>query len=380
MWMKILLNAINVIGTGAQVVVRNILSTMPVMSPEDSFVAILPDGFGYETLATQDNLQTHYIPRSRYHILSRLEDLYVNIPNWCRKFDVDACFTLGDIGPAKLPVPQVVLLHQPWIVYREPQIEAQWPYPERWKLWYSRWQFRQMMRHCAAVFVQTPVMASRMRQLYGVAPKKVHVILQTVPEHVQVMASKKVKPNNHMIEVDKPCRLLFLAAGYEHKNHSILPALVQKLRQRGLADLVHIFVTLDPAARKYEHHLLDSLASHSDCVTNLGRLKMNQVPGAYAAAHALFMPTLVESFGLIYLEAMVNGCPILTSDRDFARWMCQDLALYFDPLDPVSIVDTLECFLGNGSPSSYKTRTAERLSGFPDSWDSVAQQYLDVIR
>ena len=69
------------------------------------------------------------------------------------------------------------------------------------------------------------------------------------------------------------------------------------------------------------------------------------------------MPTLVESFGLIYLEALMFRLPILTSDRDFAHWMCRDLALYFDPMDPVSIVNTIE------ATQSFPARTSEVLSG-----------------
>jgi len=50
--------------------------------------------------------------------------------------------------------------------------------------------------------------------------------------------------------------LLFLAAGYEHKNHVILPSLVRELRRRGLANIIQIFVTLDASKSPYEQNMI----------------------------------------------------------------------------------------------------------------------------
>ncbi len=61
----------------------------------------------------------------------------------------------------------------------------------------------------------------------------------------------------------------------------------------------------------------------------------------YLACNALLLPTLLESFSGTYLEAMHFGRPILTSNLDFARDVCDDAALYFDPWDPVAIKDAI---------------------------------------
>ena len=316
--------------------------------------------------------------RPANRILARLADIHLNVGQWCREFQADICFTLGDVGPVRLEVPHVVLLQQALIVYRDETFERLWTPGERWKFRYTRWHFGRMAPHCAAVTVQNPVMARRVHQIYHVPMGKLWVVPSTLPAHLQ-MHLGSIQPNARMTVVNKPNRLLFLAAGYEHKNHVILPAVVQELRRRGLAGVVQIFVTLDLTIRSYERDLLARLAPYTDCVTNLGRLARDQVSGAYAAASALFMPTLVESFGLIYLEAMAHGCPILTSDRDFARWMCGDLGLYFDPTNPVSIADTLQQFVNEGAPTQYAERASQRVADFPTSWEPVAQQYVEIL-
>ena len=121
-------------------------------------------------------------------------------------------------------------------------------------------------------------------------------------------------------------------------------------------------------------------AEDRDVVHNLGNLTAEQVRAAFVASSALFLPTLVESYGLPYLEALALRRPILTSDRDFARWICGDLALYFDPLDAASIADAIERHANEPMPADYAERAAHRLRAFPADWGEVARRLEDVLR
>ena len=47
----------------------------------------------------------------------------------------------------------------------------------------------------------------------------------------------------------------------------------------------------------------------------------------------IFLPTLLKVFIAAYPEAMKIEKPIMTSNYSFATDVCQDSALYFDPLD-----------------------------------------------
>jgi glycosyltransferase involved in cell wall biosynthesis len=378
--MRVLLNGINAFSKGGRAVVSNVATLIAEAGKDIHFDLVLPAGHGYEHVHSEGNLNVHLINCSGSRTLQRFLDIHFYIAKWCRQFQSDICFTLGDVGPARLPVPHVVLLQQAMIVYRDLAFERLWTMSERLKFRYTRRHFGKMAANCAAITVQSPVMAKRLNDTYHNIPlDNIWVIPSTVP---RCLPSEKVSvmPESHMMSVNKPYRLLFLAAGYEHKNHIILPSLVLELRNRGLSDQVQIFVTLDPDVSPYEHKLLSSLSSYTDCITNLGRVGRSQVAGCYAAASALFIPTLVESFGLIYLEAMSHGCPILTSDRDFAKWICGDTACYFDPLDPISIVNTLEKFVKEGKDKEYKRIASQRLKEFPSSWKIVARQYVDMLR
>jgi glycosyltransferase involved in cell wall biosynthesis len=58
------------------------------------------------------------------------------------------------------------------------------------------------------------------------------------------------------------------------------------------------------------------------------------LPGLYAGAELLLMPSLYEGFGLTCLEAMACGTPVVASDRGALPETCAGAALLADPEDP----------------------------------------------
>ena len=91
--------------------------------------------------------------------------------------------------------------------------------------------------------------------------------------------------------------------------------------------------------------------------------------GIYKRIDALLMPTLLESFSIVYLEAMYYKVPILTSNMWFAKSVCGNAALYFDPLDENDIYNSIEKFLTNNTlRANLMKKGLIQLSKFP-SWD-----------
>lgn len=91
---------------------------------------------------------------------------------------------------------------------------------------------------------------------------------------------------------------------------------------------------------RWETDHLNSLAISGQC------LDMDAHDGEllYLYQHALCMvyPTLYEGFGLPVLEAMANGCPVVTADSGSIREVGGDAVEYVDPFDASSIASTIE--------------------------------------
>ena len=58
-----------------------------------------------------------------------------------------------------------------------------------------------------------------------------------------------------------------------------------------------------------------------------------QLPGLYAGALALAMPSLYEGFGLPVLEAMASGVPVVAANRTALPETCGGAALLMEPDD-----------------------------------------------
>jgi len=82
--------------------------------------------------------------------------------------------------------------------------------------------------------------------------------------------------------------------------------------------------------------------------------KINQVNASdgllkhlYKHAEFLIYPSIEEGFGFPLLEAFVNGCPVACSDCSSLHEVGGDAPFYFDPLNTVSIKNTVEELLSS---------------------------------
>ncbi|MBI2442584.1 MAG: glycosyltransferase family 4 protein, partial [Candidatus Levybacteria bacterium] len=98
----------------------------------------------------------------------------------------------------------------------------------------------------------------------------------------------------------------------------------------------------------------------------------------YKHAKALIMPSLMEGFGLPPLEAMANDCIVLASSIPSLREICNNAAIYFDPMDISDIARKMSSalLLTDGQKASLRKRGTARVKEF--SWKKMAERTLQV--
>jgi glycosyltransferase involved in cell wall biosynthesis len=316
-------------------------------------------------------LNIHSIFRS--NVCWLLLNYYV-LPRIIRKLKVDVVFNLSDIV-LTTPVRQVYLLDWPYAVYPESLAWKRMSWRAFAKRKIKLELFKLSIRNASLVVAQTQAMSDRLRQQYGISEiKVVHnaVSLENLNGTVDVLpVAFDVLPS--------ATKFLYLSCYYPHKNFEIFLELAKKIKADQLNYVIVITIDKeeDPRCKKFLSAVKQ--LKLSDVIINVGSIPMEAVPAIYRACDALLMPTLLESFSGTYVEAMFHSVPILTSDFDFARCVCGDAALYFDPCNVESIMQCMRRVTEDQNiRNACVTAGASRLSEL-SSWEVAFSNFQLAI-
>ena len=103
-----------------------------------------------------------------------------------------------------------------------------------------------------------------------------------------------------------------------------------------------------------------------------------ELQALYKNALCFILPSLYEGFGLPVLEAMQNGCPVITSNISSLPEAGGDAALYVDPQDVNDIADKIQKVISN-----QKLRDDMMEKGYKQvkkfSWEKTARETLKAL-
>jgi glycosyltransferase involved in cell wall biosynthesis len=139
---------------------------------------------------------------------------------------------------------------------------------------------------------------------------------------------------------------VYVAHGYEHKNHSVIPDLLVALRDGAPQIKLRVVLTLDAASAAILYKKARQLGVDG-AISNVGIVKPSGLPALYSQADLALVPTLLEVSSACYPEAFRMGLPVITSDLPFARESCGDAAIYCDPRSPKSIAAAVKAVVSS---------------------------------
>ncbi|HZV20197.1 MAG TPA: glycosyltransferase family 4 protein, partial [Hyphomicrobiales bacterium] len=225
-------------------------------------------------------------------------------------------------------------------------------------------------RRADQIVVETQSVKDRLASLLGIDPAKIAVIANGLNP---VFRNYRQGEN----ETDGCTRILVPSAYYPHKNLEIIPEVAAAIRKADPGLGFQFQLTLDPESQPWRAlHRKTMALDAQNFVTTLGVLTLDDLARAYQKAAAVFLPTLREASTSVYPESFYFRRPLVTSDRDFARELCGDAALFIPPRDADAIAHCLIKLLrspdlGKGLAEAGERQLARR---YPDPDTKFAMQ------
>jgi len=248
----------------------------------------------------------------------------------------------------------------------------------------------ELMRDASRIVAATPLDKSQMIELYGANPRKIVVVpLGVDPGMFRPIPRGEAR---QVVGLDLPgmCRLvLFVGRMDPLKGLDTLLRAVCKLTDlepelvKGLCMAV-IGGDADEngAALNSELECLDKLKNEvglRDLVIFLGSRAQDTLPYYYSAAEVCVVPSHYESFGLVALEAMACGTPVIASRVGGLQLTVEDgVTGFLVPVgDPDALAEKLRLILADselrdrlGANARHKAQTY--------TWQVVAKRILKV--
>jgi glycosyltransferase involved in cell wall biosynthesis len=202
-----------------------------------------------------------------------------------------------------------------------------------------------------------------LRDRYGIDPSKVRVI----PEAPALALGSAVPA------VEQPYLLVVGDLRRKKNVAALVRAFAELHRERAIP---HRLVLAGADAG--EGSRLRALAADAP-VKLTGYVDDASLDALIRGAELLVNPSLYEGFGLVVLEAMTRGTPVLAARAGALPETGGDAAAYFDPHDPEGLRAALAELLG--APARRERMSARGLewaSRF--SWERTARETVDVYR
>lgn len=231
----------------------------------------------------------------------------------------------------------------------------------RFLLWWSH-------RRARHIIVPTQFVAKDIRRYHHFTKNKIAVIYEAGEPPLDI--------NSDAVPDIQKSFIMHLGAPFPHKNIDRLMRAFEILK-KNYPDLSLVLPgkMRDEFKKDFESWL--SLNKYKESIIAPGFVTDGQLKWLYENAEAYVLPSLSEGFGLPGLEAMVNGCPVVSSNATCLPEVYGDAAHYFDPTDINDIALKInEVLSDNSLRSRLIAHGSKQVAKY--SWRRMAEQTLDV--
>lgn len=288
--------------------------------------------------------------------------------------DFDLLHSPAFIAPFKAPCPVVITMHD--ITYLL--------YPEhfaRWWIQYMKSVAPATVRTAAAIICGSENSKRDLVEAYKISPAKVHVVPYGV-DHQRFSPGAGLDPAWARQAGIREGYVLHVGELSHRKNIPALLRAVAHLRSLGkwgARQLVLAGAEAPGMLGADEIHKTVEQLELSANIVLAGRVPEEHLPGLYAQASLLVMPSLYEGFGFPVLEAMAAGTPVVASNTSSLLEVAGNAAILVSPSDTTALAEAITSVLERPQCAA-ELRTKGLAWAKQFNWQRTAAETIEVYR
>ena len=362
----------------------NLLHAFKDVAENKEVLLIYSAGYGYEQIELPSESQ-RYVYKGSHSPLARQWFERVTLPKVIDAYNPDIILGLANIGLTKPKVPQALFIRMPYLFYERKKYYPNVTLKERIRFSALKNQVkRSLFNGTDLVFVQTPVVQERFSNEFNFPKEQIKVFRLTAPSDVQIPIDNIRPPifkrtENHF-------HVLLMTRYLTHRNPDILIPICKRYSNDIWKNGIKFITTITPGEHPFASRFLKNVSKNNfeDIIVNVGKLSRFEVAQYLANSQLLWLPTMMETLGFSFLEAMKMRTTIMAPDLDFARYVCGDAAIYYDPWDIDSMFNCILKLRNNDQlRKQYVAQgTKELLNNlkFAKNWQEAAKYCIDSLR
>lgn len=377
--MRIAINLTAVKSTGTKVYSSGIMPALGCIAKEDEFLVFLSsDAADLIGNKIPENFELRITTVTSSALLRSMWEQVI-MPQYLRKWRADVLFAAYDIAPLLSPCPILLAIRNPSAALLAKGFWSNRSIAEQGKAYMHRFLSYLSCKKAHLVLYPSAYAAGLLGDLLGVPPAK-----RTFVHHGTDNDFWSVKQESDSVlaqyNINRNQFVLFVSEFYSYKHPDVL---IEGFAQwRSKADKIgHKLVLVgkipDIDYEKKLHQQVHDLGLENE-VLFLGHVLRSHLAVLYQQAAAFVLPTVMETFGFPFVEAMASGIPVICADTEFAHELCGEAALYFPAGDAQALAKVLEKVLGQPIVDAYM-RKAGRCRAEMFSWEREAQETLNLL-
>jgi len=247
---------------------------------------------------------------------------------------------------------------------------------------------QRMLREADHIVAATQAELAQFQWLYRADPNRITVI----PPGVDTSHFYPIPKDEALEFIGTPvkyCMLLYVGRIEPLKGVDTLMEAMAILKREGHLDLYPMCVTIiggDPQASPEQMStemerltkLCESLGI-GELITFLGRRDQDTLQYYYSAAEVVVVPSHYESFGMVALEAMACGTPVIASETGGLAFLVKngETGFHVPAADPQALANQLKILMQD---EHLRTKLGRQASEYAKefAWSNIADQILEL--